>query len=463
MAISRYDREYYESLARIVEREPAILGYFPSSASIPRSSHYADKPLYTRKKIEQLLIAFGREANIEALDIFSEFVPLIIFERYENYLGDEFIEADIKGILHSNVKFPNTLEPLAALGHSYIRKHVERPVVDGVIKIFNKMGLQEFAKDPRYMAQMMRAMQKNSSLTETMTDRFAEYLDILSNHGLSINPSLIGLNADLGKLYCPRSITVKQEDTIKRDNKRSAYMEALINSRGKNRTSPFNESSYPHNDVIRAFIRAFRMESTSNTGMASFILESFDFSEIFNQLDKNNVDIKDPAKYVLGAYSGKEFNAMSLFTLVLKTEFGMNVYQQDKLIEIMLDLGIADRLKKADGALRFIHQITGNKVAEDLYAMIHPLIKIDLSQHGFKPVDIVRLAMQGNLYAKQQLIDIQRSEPQTQFFNQAFVKMTEIEQRKAVIDKLTGFPESMLAGSKHSGIKREILSNDMGL
>jgi hypothetical protein len=323
--------------------------------------------------------------------------------------------------------------------------------------------LREFAKDPRYMAQMMRSMQKNSTLTETMTDRFSDYLEILSSKGLFINPSMIGVDVDLSKLYCPRSITVNQEDTIKRDNKKSAYMEALINNRSKHGASPFEDSNFPHNDVIRAFIRAFRMESTSNTNMASLILESFDFSDIFNELDKNNVAIKDPAKYVLGTYSGKEFNAFSLFTLVLKTEFGMNVHQQDKLIEMMLDLGIANRLKTDDGALRFIHQITGNKVAEDLYAIIHPFITIDLSQHGFKPVDIVRLAMQGNLYARQQIIEIDRDEPQSNFFNQAFVRMTESEQRQVVQDKLPGFPTSILSGSKHNGIKREILSNDLGI
>lgn len=461
--VTRYEKEYCEALVRSVECDPSIVGYFPSSLSIPRSSNYGDKSLSTRKRIEQSLIGFAREGKVECLEILSEAVPLIIFERYENYLDDAFIQADLKDILHSRQKFPDTLEPLAALGLSYIRKHFERPVVEGVIDAFNKMGLRVFAKDPRYMAQMMRSIQKNSTLTETMTDRFSDYIEILSSKGLSINPSMIGVDADLSKLYCPGDVTEKQEAVIKRDNKKSAYMEALINNRSKHGTSPFKDSCFPQNDVIRAFIRAFRMESTSDTNMASFILEAFDFSEIFNELDKNKVAMKDPAKYVLGAHSAKEFNALSLFTLVLKTEFGMNVHQQDKLIEMMLDLGIADRLKTADGALRFIHQITGNKVADDLYAMVHPFIKIDLSQHGFAPVDITRLAMKGNLYARQQLIDIERSEPQSSFFNQAFAKMTENEQRQAVLGKLPGFPESILSGSRHNGIKREILSNDMGL
>jgi hypothetical protein len=452
-----------ESALERISAEPDILGYFPDSRlklgdDIPPSSILAE-----RKHIENLLTSAAYRGELDSINVLSEGVPLAIFERYDNFRDERIVAADIRDILFANAEFPNSLLPLAGICIAYLHQRIDHKDLDAYMNAFKKMGLSQMAEDPRYLATMLRKLFSLRVTAGQWDDEFSSLMGKLADHGVFIHPSLISTDIDLDQLGC--RVSAPGESSRKKDpeyDNKHAYVAALIDHRARGGSLPFPDCDFSHNSIINNFVRAYVFESTRLESLAENYMETYDFRNIFETLDNNLSDIKKFRQYITST-KPSELNHFSLLSMVMKSGYGRSLKSRKTIINSMLKNGLSEKISSGDGLIRFLRHFNNNYVDSDIYQMVLPLVNFDLIDKAIRPVEIVRMALENNQFANNRLCKIENSYDKGRFVALAFSKMTEGEQRKAVEMALPGFTHELLRESRHNGIKRELLADDLGM
>lgn len=452
-----------ESALSRIAATPEILGYFPDSRMKVGDSPDLPSNLAERKSIEDLLVSAAYRGELDSINVLSEGVPLAIFERYENFLDEKVVTADIRDILFSGAEFPNSFLPLAGVCVAYLNGRIAHADLDEYMVSFKKMGLSEMAKDPRYLAAMLRKVLSIVKVAGKQDLAFGSLMGQFADHGVLIKPSLIPFDVNLDRLvYSPAS---PWENTYENDSAfdyKHSYVSALINHRAMGGNLPFPDSEFTHNSIISNFVRAYTLESTRREGLAEQYLDTYGFRDIFDALENGLKEIKNSRQYITST-KRSEFNHFSLLSMVMKNGHGRSLKSRKKLIKAMLQEGLSEKLKTPQGLVRFLRQFNGARVDSDLYQAVLPFVDVSLIDKAIRPVEIVRMALEQNPFAYSHLCAIENSYNKGRFVEAAFSKMTENEQREAVQLELPGFTEELLRKSNHNGIKREILANDLGM
>jgi hypothetical protein len=450
------------ALARIAA-SPDVLGYFPDSKMKIGDSPDMPSIHAERKSIEALLVSAAYRGELDSINVLSEGVPLAIFERYENFLDEKVVNADIRDILFSGAEFPNGFFPLAGISVAYLSLRIKHADLDEYMVAFKKMGLSEMAKDPRYLAAMLRKVFSLANVAENKDELFGSLMGKFTDHGVFIKPTLIPFDVNLDDLVYPPASS--WENTSKKDpdfNYKHSYVSALINHRAMGGNLPFPDSDFSNNSIISNFVRAYTLESSRREGLAEQYLDTYGFRDIFNGLESGLKEIKNGRQYITSTKSS-EFNHFSLLCMIMKNGHGRSLKSRKRLIKAMLQEGLSEKLKTSQGLVRFLQQFNGAHVDSDLYQMVFPLVDFSLLDKAIRPVEIVRMALEQNQFAYSHLCAIENSYNKGRFVNVAFLKMTENEQREAVQLELPGFTHDLLRESRHNGIKREFLTRDMGM
>ncbi len=453
-----------ESALATIASNPDVLGYFPHSkmkvGDIPDipSNHAA------RKGIENLLVSAAYRGELDSIKVLSEGVPLSIFERYEDFLDEKVVNADIRDILLSDAEYPNSFLPLAGVTVAYLSHRIKHTDLDDYLMAFKKMGLSEMAKDPRYLSAMLRKVFSIVTVAGKKDELFGLLVGKLADNGVFIHPSLISIDVNLDQLAStPQSPwgNKKNENDPQVDYKHT-YVSALINYRAQGGSLPFYESEFSVNSIIRNFVLAYRLESSRGELLAEQLLDTYDFRGIFNGIETGLKEIKNCRQYITSAKSS-EFNHLSLLAMVMKNGHGRSLKSRKKIIKTMLGQGLSEKLKSPIGIVRFLRQFNDSYVDSDLFQAVLPLINFDLVDKSIRPIEIVRMALKGNQFANSHLCTIENRYDKGRFIEMAFSKMTEAEQREAIKINLPGFTQELLRKSKHNNVKREILVSDMGM
>lgn len=448
-------------LAR-VEKHPEILGYFPKS-TMSGDFNQAPSGLSDRKYLEEDVIRAFFYGEMESIELYADNIDLMVFERYENYLDGEFDNLDIQRIINKGSHFFLSAKPLEGFIKGVISNNYDNEKLDKALDCLMTMGGHLYKKDQRYLAYAVyRVCESHLMPDRSRQERFAQVIGKLAERGLMIDPEHFKVKSNARDMIQDMFEFQYWRNISSVKLMRHLYLSALLSYQVKNQVSVIEADRISGLQALEQLAMAYTFHSDEN--LLFNLKHVLPFDKMVAELNQASLKCSNPSRYVLATSRISEYNAAALLAKLISQGNGNSVEVREHLIRDVLSAGMASALKDINMQLSMIQHMTARGLAGA--TSFFDLVAPHLGQYdtlGIKDQTLFELCYEGNAYARREISRLEK-DPKANDLVLRVGKVAPPYLLKWIIDKqLLGATPHILRLSEHNQIKREVLTNDLGM
>lgn len=465
------NKDYAEIILDSVEKNPAIVGYFPSSKSDPNSYNHQYKAIRERKALEKLIVSSCFQADLDRLKTLSKNIDLVIFERYENYLEPKVENSTVRDILYKKAIFPDTLRPLAAIGLAFMYGRIPEDQLKDYINTLFAMGIGKYVEDNRYLAKMTSIMLEHTG-SRYDVDRYSVFISVISGYGFKFKKEDFEQSFSRSSIYnqdrlSTSGMSVEESGEVykklEKEQKRFGYVRAVIRAKLMGMVTGIGNDQIPPLHVAKEWAGFLYGQCQDKTiDVMAQLGVAFDLLDLCKKIDAQLKPVTSSKSFFNSKHS-RQFTSVSFISTVINKSSSIGLVGKKELLKTLLSQGFSTYLANESIQLRLIAQLDhiSDSSSLEAYNIIKPFLTVDFEKHGFSASDIINIANRHNPFAIEYIK--QRIADDPDYVNRVFRSLTAVEQNTVLKNELPGFPKSLMKIAKDTKARKRFVTDELGI